>query len=201
MRISSEAELRGYYQLPKERTILKEMNQLDRHAKRFISLSPFAVLSTASDEGSLDASPRGGVPGFVQVLNVTTLIIPDSKGNNRLDSLSNIVQTGAAGLLFLIPGMDETLRVNGNAYISAAPDLLSGFIPEKQPIATCIVLEVKQVFLHCAKALMRSGLWNTASQIDRGIMPSMGEMLKDQIGHNGEAETREQMLKRYENDV
>lgn len=149
----------------------------------------------------MDASPRGGVPGFVKVLDEKTLLIPDSKGNNRLDSLSNIVETGKAGVLFLLPGMDETLRVNGNAHISVDPALISRFGPEKRPIASCIVLEVEELFLHCAKAFMRSKLWDENSRIDKDAIPSMGQMLKDQIGHQDQAETREEMLKRYEADV
>lgn len=201
MMITSPEQLREHYELPKERALLKQLNHIDQHAERFISFSPFLVLSTVSGKGKMDASPRGGVPGFVKVLDEKTLLIPDSKGNNRLDSLSNIVETGKAGVLFLLPGMDETLRVNGNAHISVDPALISRFGPEKRPIASCIVLEVEELFLHCAKAFMRSKLWDENSRIDKDAIPSMGQMLKDQIGHQDQAETREEMLKRYEADV
>jgi PPOX class probable FMN-dependent enzyme len=201
MNISTEIQLRTLYEQPKERTLLKQLDHLDQHAKKFISLSPFLVLSTMSDSDNMDSSPRGGVPSFVQVLDDKTLLIPDSKGNNRLDSLVNIIETERVGILFLIPGMDETLRVNGRAFLSTAPDLIEQFRLEKKPIVSCIVVEVEEMFLHCAKALMRSKLWSEDYKIERSEMPSMGQMLKDQVGHNQHAETREEMLKRYQSDI
>ena len=201
MKISTEEQLRELYELPKERTILKQLDRLDKYAEKFISLSPFLVLSSVGSSGKLDASPRGGVPGFVKVLNEKTLLIPDSKGNNRLDSLVNIIETDEVGILFLIPGMDETLRVNGKAHLSTSSEHLALFEVEKKPVVSCIVVQVEEMFLHCAKALMRSKLWSNESRMDRSELPSMGEMLKDQIGHSDNAETREEMLKRYEGDV
>lgn len=135
------------------------------------------------------------------MLDENTVLIPDSKGNNLLDSLSNIVQTRRVGLLYLIPGMDETLRINGAADVSKDPELLKLFEPEKQPIKSCIVVHTEEVFMHCAKALMRSKLWSNEHQIDRSEMPSMGQILKDQIGHEGPVESRDEMLKRYQTDI
>jgi len=201
MQIASEEQLRELYEQPKERALLKQLDHLDRHAKKFITLSPFLVLSSVGSSGKLDASPRGGVPGFVKVLNEKTLMIPDSKGNNRLDSLVNIIETGEVGTLFLIPGMDETMRVNGKAHLSTSADHLALFETEKRPIVSCIVVEVDEMFLHCAKALMRSRLWAEESKIDRSKMPAMGEMLKEQMGHDDVSETQENMLKRYKEDV
>lgn len=199
--IRTEEELRRLYDQPKERAVLKQLNKLDPHAVRFIELAPFLVLSTFSADGKLDASPRGGVNGFVKVQDTSTLLIPDSKGNNRLDSLVNIVETGRVGMLFLIPGVDETLRVNGKAYVSTDKEMLARITPEKKPVASCIVVKVEEMFLHCAKALMRSKLWDVNAQVDREKLPSMGSMLKDQIGHSDPPETREQMLRRYSEDV
>ena len=128
-------------------------------------------------------------------------MFPTSKGNNRLDSLANIVETGSVGLLFLIPGMDETLRVEGKAYLSTESALLDHFPDERNLMAACIVVEVKTQFLHCAKALMRSELWSTDRQMDRNEFPSMGQMLKDQLQGSEEPESREDMVKRYTKEL
>ena len=149
----------------------------------------------------MDSSPRGGVPGFVKVLTDSQLAIPDSSGNNRLDSLNNVVETGRIGLLFLIPGMDETLRLNGSAFISNNTNMLSRFSSELKQPKTCIVVEIEEVFFHCAKAFMRSKLWSPDSKIERSEMPSMGQMLHDQIGGNSKIETQDEMVKRYQKDL
>ena len=137
----------------------KEIRLLDRHCLRFVELSPFCVLAT-SGEGGGDVSPRGGPAGFVKALDAATLIVPDFPGNNRLDSLENIVENGRVGMLFFVPGMDETLRVNGRASIDIDPELRElGTVDGKLPIAV-IRVKVEQAYLHCGKALMRSELWN-----------------------------------------
>ncbi len=202
--ISTLPALRALYDATRERSALKELQQLDTHAKRIIALSPFAVISTHGADGCCDASPRGGAPGFVKVIDDSTLLIPDAPGNNRLDSLQNIVQTGQIGMLFLLPGMDETLRVNGAAHISTdaslrevCTDMLTGK-PRVPKLVICV--HVQASYLHCAKALMRSELWNPARHIDRNSMPSMGEMLRDQVASRVSPgtvfETQEQMLQR-----
>lgn len=177
------------------------MSKLDVHAKNFISKSPMLVMATYDQQGKMDASPKGGPAGFVKVLNDHQLLIPDSKGNNRMDGFLNIVATGRIGTLFLLPGMDETLRINGAAYVSTDPDFLHLFANDKLPPLSCLVIEVEEVFMHCAKALMRSRLWEVNSQIERSEMPSMGQMLKDQIGSNETPETQEAMVKRYQQDL
>ena len=201
MRITTPEQLRELYDQPKERAQTKKQNALEAHSKKFIGLSPFLVLSTVSAIGQLDASPRGGVPGFIKILDDKRLLIPDSKGNNLLDSISNILETGRVGILFMIPGMDETFRVNGKAHISTEKVLIDQFDPEKKEIISCIVVQIEEMFFHCAKAFMLSKLWSSEHKIDRGEMPSMGQMLKDQIKHDGPVETREEMLKRYSQDV
>ena len=201
MKINTTTKLRETYGYPSGRAKEKELSFLDHHAINFIKKSPFLIMSTSSVKGKLDASPRGGVPGFVHVRDENTILIPDSKGNNRVDSLSNIVETGTIGLLFLIPGMDETLRLNGKAYISNDTEDLSLLMAEKKPPKACVIVEVEELFLHCAKALMRSKLWDEKSKINRDEMPSMGQMLKDQLNSSEPAETREAMLKRYESDL
>lgn len=195
--ITSVAELRRLYPEPAGRTLLKVLDRLDVHCRRFIDLAPFAVLATVSARGRLDSSPRGGAPGFVHVRDDRTLWLPDAAGNNLLDALTNVVETGRAGLLFLIPGVDETLRVNGAARIRDDADALGPFVAERRPPRAVIEVDVEEAFLHCAKALMRARLWDPAGRRDRAELPTMGEMLRDQTGATGPVETQEEMVARY----
>lgn len=201
MKIKTESQLRALYGYPSGRAKDKVFSKLDKHAINFIEQSPFLVLSSASTSNKLDASPRGGSPGFVKVIDDSTIIIPDSKGNNRVDSIGNIVETGRVGLLFLIPGIDETLRLNGSAHLSCDASYLNLFQSEKNPPKSCIVVTVEELFLHCAKALMRSKLWDESSKIEKTEFPSMGQMLKDQLGSKEDPESREDMVKRYTPDL
>jgi PPOX class probable FMN-dependent enzyme len=201
MAITSESQLRELYGFPKGRAVTKVLSELEQHATHFIETSPFLVISTSNKEGNMDVSPRGGDPGFVRISSPTELVIPDAKGNNRLDSLVNILETGRIGILFLIPGVDETLRINGTAKISIDPKFMSLFEGEKSPPKSCLVISVDEIFLHCAKAFMRSKLWQPETHTDPNEFPSMGVMLKDQIGGPGAPETREEMVKRYQPDI
>lgn len=201
MSIKDTAELHALYDPPSGRAKNKDLHALEKHAINFIKTSPFLVMSTSDVDGKMDASPRGGHPGFVKVLNENEIVIPDSKGNNRVDSMSNIIETGRVGLLFLIPGVDETLRLNGSAIISTDDDLLKLFPNEKISPKSCIVIKVEEVFLHCAKALMRSKLWHDDYKIERKSFPTMGRMLKDQLGDTKEPESQEEMVKRYQQDL
>jgi hypothetical protein len=198
--ITSLDELRALFPQPSGRTLQKQLSKLDRHCRHVIELAPFVVIATGNGE-SLDASPRGGAPGFVQVIDESTLWIPDSPGNNRLDSLANIVTTGRIGLLFLIPGVDETLRVNGAARVTADAEKVQRFATEVRTPRVVIEVTVEEAYLHCAKALMRSKLWADASRIERSSFPTMGEMLADQIGANGPVETQEVMVARSARDL
>ncbi|MFT4778691.1 MAG: PPOX class probable FMN-dependent enzyme [Flavobacteriales bacterium] len=201
MAISTEKELRLLYNLPSERAVQKELCSLEKHSALFIQTTPFLVLSSYSKDGAVDASPRGGEPGFVQIINNSLIAIPDAKGNNRLDSLTNIMETANVGLLFLIPGVDETLRLNGRAEISNDDEHLSLFKDEKNPPKSVILIHIEKVFMHCAKAFMRSKLWDANAQIERGSFPSMGEILKDQLKIETPAESHEDMVKRYQKDI
>lgn len=205
MTITSIAALRALYDPVRERSAKKEIPQLDAHARRFIGLSPMLVIASGDVANGLDASPRGGAPGFAHVADAHTLLIPDAPGNNRLDTLENIARGGEAGapvgLLFLIPGMDETLRINGLAWLSDdTADLERCAEPGRAP-KLAIRVGVRSCYLHCAKALMRSHLWDASRHIDRSTLPSMTEMMRDQIrefrGEEMVAETQEQMLERY----
>jgi PPOX class probable FMN-dependent enzyme len=199
--VQSLEQLASLYPAPKERPLRKQLVALERHSRRFIALSPFLVISTAGAQGTADASPRGGAPGFVHVLDDRTLLLPDAPGNNRLDSLRNIVETGKAGLLFMIPGVDETLRINGSAWLSRDPAHLAAFSGEKREPRLVLGLTVEEVYLHCSKAFMRSRLWQPDSLVDRSVLPTMGEMIRDQTGMDVPLETQEQMVARYTADL
>ena len=201
MNIDSLDALRGIYPPAKDRAVKKQLAHLDHHCRQFIALSPFAVLSSSNATRTMDASPRGGAPGFVKTLDQHTLLIPDAPGNNRLDTLENIVATGQLGLLFLIPGVEETLRVNGAAVLTTDEATLKLFAEERRPPKLVIQVSVKEAYLHCAKALMRSSLWDTERHLDRAALPTMGQMLKDQIGGDAPAETHAEMLRRYAEDL
>jgi len=172
--------LRDLYPPVLERARLKVLPRLDEHCRRFLALSPFVCLGTAGP-GGLDVSPRGDAPGFVHVLDDATLALPDWPGNNRLDSLGNLGTHPAVGLLVMIPGVDETLRINGTAEISAAPELLARWnVNGKQP-RTALVVTVREAFFHCGKALIRSKLWTGEYAVERSALPPYGQILKDQI--------------------
>lgn len=204
--IQTEDALRSLYPAPGERSVKKQLNRLDRHCRRFIELSPFCVLATCDDGGRVDASPRGGAAGFVQVADDHTLWIPDSIGNNRLDSLTNIIKNPGVGIIFLIPGVDETLRINGVATLYDEAERIEAFtkasgVDEARPPRLILQVDVQEAFLHCAKALMRSKLWHDDSRIERQILPTMGQMLKEQIGSEGPIESQEEMVARYSKDL
>jgi hypothetical protein len=199
--ITTPEALRELYGPARERALKKEIPSIDAHAVQFIGLSPFAVLASSDADGHMDASPRGGEPGFVKVPDAHTLLLPDAPGNNRLDTLENIIATGRLGLLFMVPGFDETLRINGRAVLSTDPVDLALCADARRAPALVIRVAVESVYLHCAKAFMRSKLWDASCHADRAQLPSMAEMLRDQIrafkGEEIEAETQAQMMERY----
>jgi uncharacterized protein len=178
--VSDEAALRALYGGATKPIRDKAINYLDEFARQFISLSPFFCIGTGRRDCLADVSPRGGEAGFVHVLSSKQLAFPDRPGNNRLDTLTNIVHEPAVGLLFLIPGIEETLRINGTASITVQEDLMSRFVVGKKRPRSVIVVEVVEVYLHCSKALKRSELWNPERRLDRPVLPSWGEMLRNQ---------------------
>ena len=203
--ITTLAALRQLYGPARERSLKKEIPALDVHATRFMGLSPFVVLASSDADGHMDASPRGGEPGFVKVLDAHTILVPDAPGNNRLDTLENIIATRRLGLLFMVPGFDETLRVNGRAVLSTDPADLALCADARRAPVVVIRVTVESVYLHCAKAFMRSQLWDASRQVDRARMPNMTEMMRDQIkafkGEEIEAETHAQMMARYQQSL
>ena len=198
--IERPEQLRDLYPEPSGRTVGKQLRRLDGHCRHFISLSPFVVIASSDGRG-LDTSPRGGPAGFVTVFDDATLWIPDAPGNNRLDSLTNIVTTGRVGLLFMIPGVDETLRVNGGARVAVDPVVLERCTNGERKPKVVIEVTVEEAYLHCAKSLMRSRLWSDDTRVPRTALPTMGEMLADQLGTSGPVETREEMVARYSREL
>ncbi len=196
-KITTYEELRALYPPTVERAVLKEMSALDRHAKRYIELSPFVALATTGVDGLGDVTPRGGEPGQVRVENDNSVLLPDWPGNNRLDSLENIIDYPGVGLLFLIPGVKETLRVNGKAEIITDDDVRQLFEMRGKLPRSVIRIAVEEVYLHCAKALMRSHLWDDAARIERSELPTMNQMIRDQTGSSGPLIGQEEMEESY----
>tara|TARA_R110002072_G_scaffold34046_5_gene102329 strand:- start:101 stop:712 length:612 start_codon:yes stop_codon:yes gene_type:complete len=184
MPIDTEAALRGHYPAQSKIVELKCLPAIDVHIARFISLSPFLVIGSSDPENGTDVSPRGDAPGFVRVVDANTVMIPDRPGNNRLDTLSNIIANPEVGLVFFIPGVDETARVNGRAKIVTGEAQLADFAVNGKPPRAAIVVDVREAYLHCAKALKRSKLWEEDYRIERGDLPTLGKMVSDQV--NGE---------------
>jgi len=179
--VTTEARLREVLGKPGERAVLKERPRLDDHLRAFIAQSPFLLLATANRDGQLDVSPKGDHPGFVRVLDDTHLAIPDRIGNNRLNGMRNILENPTIGLIFLIPGRDDTLRVNGRAWIVEDEALRDQMIMKGKRPPFAIGVEVEQTFMHCARAFMRSGLWKPEQWPDPASVPSMAQILWDQI--------------------
>jgi PPOX class probable FMN-dependent enzyme len=179
--IGSEDELRELYRLPASTTQRKVQPRLDKHARAFIEASPFVLIGTTSPDGTGDVSPKGGPPGFVVTLDEDHLAIPDLAGNNLLDSIGNIVRGSGIGMLFLVPGVDETLRVNGYACITTDAAVLDACAVKDRRPKAAIGVTVTQQYMHCAKALRRSDLWDAQSWPQRDALPSLGCILVDQI--------------------
>jgi PPOX class probable FMN-dependent enzyme len=179
--ITSEEDLRARFKAPSELALRKQLDHLDHNCRRLIELSPFLCLATSRKNGMADNSPRGDVPGFVEVLDDKTLLIPDRPGNNRLDSLANIIHQPQVGLLFFIPGVTEMLRVNGRARLVTKPEVLELFKVNNRSPAVVILVEAQEVFLHCSKALIRSRLWQEDAKVDRKVLPSLGRMIAEVI--------------------
>ncbi|MFC0407474.1 pyridoxamine 5'-phosphate oxidase family protein [Roseomonas elaeocarpi] len=174
--IRDEAALEALYGAVGEASVIKEVDHLHPHYRAFVEASPFAILATAGPEG-LDASPRGDPAGFVVVEDEHTLLIPDRRGNNRVDSLRNILRDDRVALLFLVPGVGETLRVNGRAAISVDPALLKRFPMGGKPARSVLVVRVESVYFQCSRAVLRADLWNPERHVERSTLPSPGRIL------------------------
>lgn len=169
-------QLREVYDAPMSVAVRKDIGHIDELCERLIAASPMLFVATHSPEGHADVSPRGGQPGFVTVLDEHHLAIPDATGNRRLDTLENVVGSGRVGLIFVIPGRDTTLRVNGHAAVSAAPELIERLTPVGKPPKTAIVVKAEEVYTHCPKAFVRSRLWDPESWPDPATLPTSAEV-------------------------
>ena len=200
--ITTVDQLRALYAAPAERALRKQLDDLDAHCQRFIALSPLCVVATGGTDGAmLDASPRGGPPGFVKCADAQHLLLPDAGGNNRLDSLTNLLQDPRIALLFVLPGVDETLRVNGVAWLRDEAAYLERFDGERQRPKLVVEVAVHEAYLHCAKALMRSRLWNEQAQVERSVLPTLNQMIHDQIGQQAAPESQADMVARYQQQI
>src|SRR5687768_15576712 len=185
--ITTVDELQAIYGQPGERSVLKEVPALTRGYRAFVEAAPFVVMATSGAEG-LDCSPKGDAPGFVRILDDKTLAIPDRPGNNRVDNLRNIVEDPRISLLFMIPGVKETLRVNGRAAITVDDDLRSTFTVQSKLPRSVILINIDAVYFHCAKAIMRSKLWDPDAQIHPSQLPTGGEILTEITNGNVDGE-------------
>jgi uncharacterized protein len=178
--VGEETALRGLYEPPMELAVLKQLDHIDDHCRNFLAHSPFAVIGSTRQGHGTDVSPRGDAPGFARVLDDHTIAIPDRPGNNRLDTMSNIVADAEVGLLFFIPGIDETLRINGTARLSQDPELLTAAAVNGREPRLVIVVTVHEAFLHCGKALKRSRLWHDDYRVEKKSFPSLGRIIVEQ---------------------
>lgn len=183
--VTSEQRLREVLGQPAKRALLKEQPRLDAHFRAVIAASPFLLLATSNARGQCDVSPKGDGPGFVRVLDETRLAIPDRIGNNRLDGMRNILQNPHVGLIFLIPGREDTLRINGRAWIVEDADLLDAMTVQGKRPPFCIGVEVEEAYMHCPRAFMRAGLWKPERWPDPTAVPSMAQMIWDQVPDRG----------------
>ena len=191
--VTSEAELEALYGLPAGPAVIKEIGHISEHYRRFIEASPFVVLATSGPEG-LDCTPRGDPAGFVRVVDERTVMLPDRRGNNRIDTLRNIVRDPRIAMLFLVPGVGRTLRINGRAAINIDPDLCASFTMENKVPRSVIVVTAESVYTQCPKALVRSKLWDASLHRAETDLPSSGTIMKAlQTGFDGESYDRNYM--------
>ena len=194
-------DLETIYPKPSPRVIAKARPEIDAHARKFIAMSPFCVLATSGSDGSVDASPRGGNPGFVNVAGPNRLLMPDRSGNNRIDSFRNVVEgSGFVQLIFFVPGIDETLRVGGTGTLSAEPDLLTAMEEFGKLPRAVLSINVREAYFHCGKALMRSRLWSPEARVERTVLPSISQVIHDQT-QLGEPESQAEVEARYKTQL
>jgi uncharacterized protein len=194
MTLNSPDDLRTIYREASGGAVAKVVEVLDHHCQDFLAKSPIFVLSTANDQGVCDGSPKGGAPGFVEMLDEHHVAWADYSGNNRLDSFENIVRNDRVSLLFLIPGLNETLRINGRASLSTDPELCERFAVDGNRAKVVVVVAADEAYIHCAKALRRSGLWDPATWLDDEEIPNAAAIVKDHTAFDVSAEQIEAAL-------
>lgn len=191
--VKSQEDLRTHFGQVSPLAEKKVLDHLDKFCRDFIALSPFLVVASSDGAGGADASPRGDAPGFVAVVDDKTLLIPDRRGNNRVDTFGNILASPGVGLIFMVPGINETLRINGRAEISQDPELLTPLAVQNVVPVIGLKVRVEQAYFHCGKALMRSKLWNPAAQVERNSFPTLGRIIAEQTAAI-EVETAEKVM-------
>jgi len=195
------SDLAAIYPKPTPRVVAKARPSIDAHAQKFIAMSPFCVLATSGADGSVDASPRGGNPGFVHSEGPNLLLMPDRSGNNRIDSFRNIVEgSGLVQLIFFVPGIDETLRVGGRGAVTADAELLARMVEFGKAPRAVLRIDVKEAYFHCGKALMRAKLWSPETRVARATFPSISEVIHDQTSL-GEPERQDVVEARYKTQL
>ncbi|HEV7370375.1 MSMEG_1061 family FMN-dependent PPOX-type flavoprotein [Arenibaculum sp.] len=180
-RVTDAQDLRARFEGPGDHVVRRQLDRLDAHGRRFVELSPFLLLASGDPSRGLDVSPRGDAPGFVRVLDDTRLVLPDRPGNNRLDTFHNILAWPSVALLFLVPGLRECFRVNGEATVCDEPALRAACSAQGREPKLVVVVDVKEAFFHCGKAAIRSRLWEDDHRAERGAFPSLAEITADQI--------------------
>ncbi len=186
--ITDAEDLRAHYGTVHPLAERKVLARLDAYCRSFIALSPFLVLATSDGRGGVDASPRGDAPGFVAIQDDRTLLLPDRPGNNRVDSYGNVLASPGVGLLFFVPGVNETLRVNGTARLVTDPALLAPLAAHGKEPRAALLIDVREAFFHCSKALIRGKLWDPSTQVPRSTFPSLGRIMADQTASMSEDE-------------
>lgn len=199
--VSNLRQLRSIYNYSKGRAALKVINSLEKHSKNFINLSPFVVISSKGKNGHADVSPRGDSVGFVKIQDDKTIIIPDRSGNNRLDTLENIIFDPSVGTLFFIPGINMVLRINGNAFIEDSLEIRAQFEINNNIPKTCIIINIEEIFMHCAKALMRSSFWDHSKYLSQTEFPTISKIINDQLNSENDEQNHEQEDKRYKKQI
>lgn len=192
--ITTREQLRSAFDETHDVAIRKVLRSIDEHSRRFIEKSPFLLIGSQDASGNGDVSPKGDFPGFVKILDSKTLAIPDRPGNNRLDTWENIIENPGVGLIFMIPGMNETLRMNGEARLTLDADLCSKMQVNNRPAKAVLIVKVREVYMHCAKAFIRSKLWSPDTWAPRSDMPTLGQILKDQAELTGTANEFDNIL-------
>jgi len=195
--IENPERLRELYGAPSERSLKKQLTKFDKHCRAFIARSPFLVIASSDPSGRCDASPKGDAPGFVQVLDDETLLIPDRLGNNRVDTIGNLLVRPGVGLIFFVPGINETLRVNGRARVTTDPAVLEPLAVNGKVPRSGILVAAEEIYFHCGKALIRSDLWNPKKHLRRSEFPSLGRILADQIDGISVEEAERQTVESY----
>ena len=195
--VTSQNELRDHFGKVSALAEKKVLDHLDKFCRDFIALSPFLIIASSDGNGHSDASPRGDAPGFVAVIDRKILLIPDRRGNNRVDTFGNILAAPGVGIIFMVPGINETLRVNGRAKITQDPALLTPLTVQGIVPNIGLKIEVEQCYFHCGKALMRAKLWSPAAQVERDRFPSLGRIIAEQTAAVGVEEAEKTMEEAY----